>query len=116
MGVNSGFYFKIYKSFPFKIEADNEKLICSDFVLNNRTIEIEHSSIKTIKGGIFSGRNYSPLYITTNNESVGLSPHIKDFNKLLTIILTNIDKDLYEELLESIKKLAFDIKKSKKKN
>ena len=114
--VLNRFYYKIYKSFPFKVEADNEKMICSDFVLNKRTVEIIHSNIRTIKGGIFSGRNYSPLYISTEKESIGLSPHIKDFNKLLTIILTNIDKNLYEELLESIKKLAFVSKKSKRKN
>ena len=98
------------------IKVNNEKMICSDFVIKNRILEINHSDINKIKGGIFSGRNYSPLYISTDNETIGISPHMRDFNKLLTIILTNIDKDLYEELLESIKKLAIQNKKSAKKN
>jgi len=114
--VLNRFYYKIYKTFPFKIEVDNEKMICSDFVINNRIIELNHSSIKNIKGGIFSGRNYSPLYIYTETLSIGISPHMKDFNKFLTVVLTNIRKELYEELLESIKKIAFKSKKPGKKN
>ena len=114
--VLNRFYVKIYKSFPFKINIDNSKMICSDFLINNRNLEILHSDIKEIKGGIFSGRVYMPLYITTDKGTIGISPHIKDYNKLLTIILTNIPKELYTSLLEEIKKLAIDTTpKSEKK-
>lgn len=106
--VLNRFYFRIYKSFPFLIEIDNTKMICSDFIIGNRKIEIKHEDIIKIKGGIFSGRAYMPLYITTSDLSIGISPHIKDYNKLLTIILTNIPKDLYTSLLADIKKIAFD--------
>lgn len=98
----------MYKSFPFKISIDNEKMICTDFVIGNKKIEIEHLAIKDIKGGIFSGRAYMPLYIITDHNKIGISPHLKDYNKLLTIILTNISKELYENLLDSIKKIAHD--------
>lgn len=106
--VLNKFYIKIYKSFPFKFEVDNEKMICSDFMINNRETIIKFSSIKEIKGGIFSGRAYMPLYIQTDKTEMGISPHLTDFNKLLTIILTNINKELYELLLEAIKKIAHD--------
>ncbi len=98
------YYFKIYKLFPFKIKANNRELHCSDFIINNRTEIIKIYDIEKIEGGIFSGRNYAPLYIEWNGKKIGISPHMKNFNKLLTIILTNIKKELYEELLESIKK------------
>ncbi len=98
------YYLKIYKLFPFKIEADNRELRCSDFMIKDRIENIKIIDIEKIEGGIFSGRNYAPLYIEWNGGKIGLSPHMKDFNKLLTIILTNIKKELYEELLESIKK------------
>lgn len=105
----------MYKTFPFNIKIDNEKMICTDFVINNRNVEITLADITEIKGGIFSGRSYMPLYITTEKEKIGISPHLKDYNKLLTIILTNIKKELYESLLESIKKIAFDSSPKKKK-
>lgn len=76
--------------------------------MNNREVTIKHSEILEITGGIFSGRAYMPLYIITDNKRLGISPHIKDYNKLLTIILTNISKELYEKLLDSIKKIAVD--------
>ena len=92
-------------------------MICSDFIFNNRNVEINHSDIKNISGGIFTGRSYSPLYIKMEKEQIGISPHMKDYNKLLTTILTNIPKELYESLLESIKKIAFDnTPKSRKSN
>ena len=42
----------------------------------------------------------------TDNIKLGISPHIKDYNKLLTIILTNISKELYTSLLDKINKIA----------
>lgn len=106
--VLNRFYLRMYKSFPFIVEIDNEKMICSDFVVNNREVEIYHSEIKEIMGGIFSGRAYMPLYLKTDNIKLGISPHIKDYNKLLTIILTNISKELYTSLLDKINKIAAD--------
>jgi hypothetical protein len=106
--VLNKFYLKMYKSFPFNIQIDNVKMICSDFVINNRNIVIELSDILKIKGGIFSGRAYMPLYISTDKIKLGISPHIKDYNKLLTIILTNVSKELYESLLDDIKNIAHD--------
>jgi len=113
--VLNKFYFRMYKTFPFHIQTDNEKMICTDFVINNRKLEIKHLDIIEIKGGIFSGRAYMPLYLITKDVKIGISPHLKDYNKLLTIILTNINKDLYESLLESIKKIAFDNTPKRKK-
>jgi len=83
-------------------------------MVNNRTVQINLIDIEEIKGGIFSGRAYMPLYIIWQEQQIGISPHIKDYNKLLTIILTNIKKELYVELLDEIKTLATPIKKNKK--
>jgi hypothetical protein len=104
--VVNRYYLKIYKFFPFRIDADNRELHCSDFMIKDRTERIKIIDIDKIEGGIFSGRNYAPLYIEWNGNRIGISPHMKDFNKLLTIILSNIKKELYEELLESIKKFV----------
>ncbi|MCB9247108.1 MAG: hypothetical protein H6613_00440 [Ignavibacteriales bacterium] len=98
----------MYRSFPFRIDINNEEMLCSDFVFNNREIKIKHSEIENISGGIFSGRAYMPLYIKTKDTVIGISPHIKDYNKLLTLILTNVPKELYESLLKSIQKIAMD--------
>lgn len=113
--VLNRFYFKMYKSFPFKVLINNEEMICSDFVFNNREVKIKLIDIKEIKGGIFSGRAYMPLYIITDNNKLGISPHMKNFNELLKIILTNITKELYESLLEKITKIAKENTPTRKK-
>ncbi len=113
--VLNKFYFRMYKTFPFKVQINNEEMICSDFVLNNREVKIKLLDIKEITGGIFTGRAFMPLYIKTDNEKLGFSPHMKDFNNLLKIILTNVTKELYESLLERITKIAKENTPTRKK-
>lgn len=108
------FYFKMYKTFPFKIETNNEEMICSDFVINDRKVTIKHSDITDINGGIFSGRTYKPLYIITDETKVGISPHLKNYNELLKIILTNVSKQLYLKLLDDIQSHTINNTKRKK--
>jgi len=110
------FYLKMYKSFPFQIKADNEEMICSDFVFKKNSFKIKHIDIVSIKGGIFAGRMFSPLYISTKDITIGISQHIKDYNELLKIILSNIPSKLYVELLDTMQKNAFkNLPSSKKK-
>lgn len=79
-------------------------MICSDFIINNRKVKIKHSEIIEISGGIFAGRSYTPLYIQTENEKIGISPHLKNYNELLKIILTNVTKEVYMKLLSKVEK------------
>ncbi|MFZ1290552.1 MAG: hypothetical protein WAR79_10700 [Melioribacteraceae bacterium] len=104
----------MYKTFPFKIETNNEEMICSDFVINDRKVTIKHSDITDINGGIFSGRTYKPLYIITDETKVGISPHLKNYNELLKIILTNVSKQLYLKLLDDIQSHTINNTKRKK--
>jgi len=108
-----------YKYFPFNIKADNEKIICSEFLDKSKTVTIYHKDISEIKGGIFSGNLSRPIYIIDekNNKKIGFHAHLKDSNKLLTIILSNVDKSLYDSLLQKmqIQKDEFHSKLKNKK-
>lgn len=99
------FFFNVYKYFPFKIEINNEKIICSDFFIRDRTIEIKLSEIDKIEGGVFSTKPTTPLYIYVSDKNIklGFLQHITNFNKLLTVILSNINSKLYHELMDRIK-------------
>ncbi len=110
------FYLKMYKSFPFQIKVNNEEMICSDFVFKKKSIKIKHIDIVSIKGGIFSGGMFAPLYVSTKDITIGISQHIKDYNELLKIILSNIPSKLYVELLNTMQKNAIsNLPVSKKK-
>jgi hypothetical protein len=118
------YYFRSYKLFPYKIEINNEKMICSDYFYKSRIHEINLSDIDLIEGGSLSGTPAKPIYIHTesNDLLVGISPHMKDHNKLVTIILSNVRKEVYDNVLdlakeinESNKALFTKAKKGKKK-
>lgn len=105
----------MYRTYPFKITADNRKITCSDFAFSNKEITIDLVNIEKITGGIFSGNNLKPieLYDGKQKIQIGFNQHIGGFNKLLTIILSNINKKLYDELLQKVKENSF-IRKIKK--
>ncbi len=118
------FYFRSYKLFPYKIEINNEKMICSDYLKKDKTYEILLSDIDLIEGGSLSGTPAKPIYIHTETDDllIGISPHIKEQNKLITIILSNIKQSVYNDVLETAKEmneankaLFNNAKKSKKK-
>lgn len=99
------FFISSYKYFPFTISANNEKIVCTDFFDKNKKVEIYHKDISEIKGGIFSNNLAKPIYIIDkeHNQKIGFHSHLKDSNKLLTIILSNINKELYDSLLDKMK-------------
>lgn len=101
------FYFKLYKTFPFTIEVDNKKITCSNFMNKQKKIEFNISEVDKIKGGIFDGNpaRLIYLYASKKNISIAFNSHIKGFNELLTIILSNINRTLYNELLAKMGKL-----------
>ncbi len=113
------YYRKIYKGFPFYIEADHATIIGTDFSFSNKRVEIRINEIEKISGGIFSGKPTKPIIITDKNgNSIGIFQHLKDFNRLLTLVLSNIPKSLYDELMQQTKELldaSSVMKKIKKK-
>ena len=119
--VMNRYYFKMYRLFPYNIKADNSKIVCSDFMNKTKTVEINLSDVGKITGGIFSGSPVKPIYIydEKNDVTIGFNQHLKDYNKFLTIVLSNIKQDLYNELLKNIKDNSivnkYQSKKEKKK-
>lgn len=100
------YYVKTYKLFPFKISADNEKMICSNFFLSRKIVEIRLIDIDKINGGIFSGYPSRAVYLhdSVTNETVGIYIHSSDYKDLLKLILKNIPQTLYNYLLEKMKR------------
>jgi hypothetical protein len=99
------YYFATYRSFPSEISADNERIVCSGFLLNRKKIEIKLSDIDNISGGIFRGVAARPVYIhdSRQNITIGFYQQVNNFRRLLAIILRNIPDELYGRLLEEMK-------------
>lgn len=100
------YYAKTYRIFPFKISADNEKIVCSSFFMSKRVVEINLTNIDDIKGGIFSSYPSRATYIhdSVTNETIGIYMRSAKFKNLLKLILQNIPQTLYDELLNQMKR------------
>lgn len=98
------YYAKTYKLFPFRISADNKKMICSNFFFSKKIIKIELIDIDKISGGIFSGYPLSAVYIhdSATNKTIGIYIHSADYKDLLKLILKNIPQTLYDDLLRNM--------------
>lgn len=107
------YFFKTYRLFPFTVEADNEKIVCRDFLFGRKEITIYHSDIENITGGIFSGYPTRPVYIKDGrqNITIGFYSHVGKFQKLITTILKNIPQPLYDKLLTGMKEMRIERKK-----
>lgn len=114
------YYFRSYKLIPYKIEINNEKMICSDYFNKSTLHEISLNDIDVIEGGSLSGTPAKPIIIHTekNDLLIGISPHMKDHNKLVTIILSNVKQEVYNDVLAQAQEISDShktlIKKSKK--
>jgi len=97
-------------------------MVCSDYFKKAKVHEILILDIDLIEGGSISGTPAKPIYIHTsiNNIIVGISPHLKNHNKLITIILSNVKQEVYNEVLARAKeiselnKVMFGMSKGKK--
>lgn len=107
------FYFLIYKSFPFRIEADEEKIVCTDFIFRNKEVVIYYNNIKSISGGIFEGRLSGIMKVCDGKKNICItfSHRIKNSTKLIATILSKVDKKIYEEKIESLQKISSKIRK-----
>ena len=90
--------------FPFEISSDNEKIICTNFLLSKKVIELRIDDIDKLTGGIFSGYPTRPVYLynTKQNITIGIYANVGKFPELLKTILQNVKEDLYKDLLKKI--------------
>ena len=97
-------YLTLYKILPYKIEVDNEKMICSDFLFYKDPVTILFKDISSLEGGIFQGRLSGVMRIKdgTHNRTVGFYDKINDSRKLETFILSKVDRKIYNDVVERL--------------
>jgi hypothetical protein len=101
-------YFIFYKLVPFKIEADDEKIFCTNFLFRGKSVTIYYKDIESLSGGIFEAKYRGLMKICDgkNKLCIGFFERMKNSSKLVTLILSKVDRKIYDEIilkLESIK-------------
>lgn len=100
-------YFNFYKLVPNKIEADGEKIICSEFLFKEKMVTILFKDIESLSGGIFDGRYRGLMKVCDgkNKICIGFFDRINNSTKLITLILSKVDKTIYDQVIENIQSL-----------
>ena len=97
-------YLNYYKLLPYKIEADEEKMICSNFLFSKRVVTIRYEDIELLRGGIFDGKLSGILKVGDgkNNVQIGFSQKINSSGKLISLILSKVSKELYNRVIDHL--------------
>jgi hypothetical protein len=97
-------YLAYYKILPYKIEADDEKMICSDFLFSKKVVTIYFKDIDMLRGGVFSGRSSGIMKLRDSKSKlqIGFSQKMKNSEKLIALILSKVSKDLYNDIISNI--------------
>jgi len=97
-------YLTYYKILPYKIEADDEKMMCSDFLFSKKVVTIYFKDIDMLRGGVFSGRSSGIMKLRDSKSKlqIGFSQKMKNSEKLIALILSKVSKDLYNEVINNL--------------
>lgn len=98
-------FLNLYKLMPYWIEADIEKMKCSNFFFSKKEITIYYSDIVSLSGGIFDGKNSGLMKVCDgkNNFCIGFFQSLQNVRALQKLILNKVDRKIYDIAAEKIK-------------
>ena len=110
------YYFNLYKIMPYKIEADEEKIVCSHFMFSGKIYTIIFDEIDKLSGGIFDGkvRGLMKVHNQKDGITIGFFHKIHDAKTLETLILSKVPKKLYDEVIDKFNIKKESLRKRKK--
>ncbi len=110
-------YLNLYKIIPYKIEADEAKMVCTDFLFSQKEFIIYYRDIESLTGGIFDGRFSGVMKVCDRNNQVciGFFSRLRNADKLQTILLSKVPRNVYDDVVERVGlKTKKDVKKGDK--
>lgn len=109
------YYLNLYRIMPYRIEADDEKMIFSEFLFDNKSITLSYKEIDKLSGGIFDGKGTGLMKVHNTGEgiTVGFFHKINDARTLESLILSKVDKKLYDEVIDKFNIRKENLRKKK---
>ncbi len=99
-------FINLYKIVPYKIESDNEKIVCSKFLFSDKIITIYYKDVASLTGGIFDAKLSGLMKVCDgkSNICIGFFSKIKNINHLQTELLKNVKRKVYDDVMERVGK------------
>jgi hypothetical protein len=97
-------YLNLYKIVPYQIEADEQKMICTNFLFSQKEFTIYYSDVNSLTGGIFEGRFSGVMKVCDgkNQVCVGFFNRIKNADKLQTLLLSKVQRKVYDDVVDRV--------------
>jgi hypothetical protein len=97
-------YFNLYKILPYKIEVDDERIICSQYFLSRKEVIIYYTDIDELTGGVFENKISGIMRVCDNKNHIcfGFYRRLRNSNKLSTILLSKVKREIYDEILQKL--------------
>lgn len=97
-------YFQLYKNLPLELRVKDDTIIAQKYFLSGKILEMKLKEISRLSGGIFEGKISGMIMLIdeSNEKQIVISDRIKNYNVLLTTILSKINKPLYDEAVTKI--------------
>ena len=94
----------LFKILPNQIEADDEKITCSKFYLSKKELVIYYKDITLLSGGIFENKISGLMKVCDgkSNLCIGFYQRLNNSGKLATILLSKVNRELYDVVVEKI--------------
>jgi hypothetical protein len=94
-------YLLLYQILPYKITADEEKIICEKFLLSKKIVEVFYKDIETLTGGVFGGkvRGLMKVFDGKSKVTIGFYESLMNVRNLQTILLSRVNEDIYNTVV-----------------
>lgn len=91
-------YFFLYRTLPFSIKTEDDKIICKDFFLSNRQIEFKYEDIISLSGGLFAGKvNGLMKILNKDGKIICFFQKLNNAKIFETILLNKVTPKVYTE-------------------
>jgi len=111
--VLNSFFYKIWKIVPFSIHAIDDRIVCSDFFLSSKEVELFYNDIENLKGGTFSGK-FNGIMIAESTEKdvqIGFFARIDNARLLEAIYINRSPQPVYERVTALLKERREELRK-----
>ncbi|MBD3408737.1 MAG: hypothetical protein GF419_00895 [Ignavibacteriales bacterium] len=96
-------FVKLYAVTPYRVEADEEKLVGSSYVFRSKRVEIRFADVVDLKGGIFEGRPYGLMkVIDKEGATIAFFHRIRRSKELQGEILRLVPRKVYDDVLDKL--------------
>lgn len=99
------YFLRLNQKTPYKIEVENDQVICSDFFLSSKKVIINPTEITDLYGGIFDGKVRGMRRVLTPETEIIFYHSLQHSDKLEAYLISKVKRGIYDKVVANIKSI-----------